>query len=597
MLGAKEESRTHPFLCYNAEKSENPCGLRKKTMKQQRILALSFLVAFALASCGKNTSIAQTDQEYPFYQSTLANKKTITLSFFNGVKDVPYLSITRLKTLLEAAMLEEGESAYALSETSSGNSITLTRENKASCTFDFSAGTIAFSDYDLFSALPSASSGLDIDSSSDLNADGQNEYLQRQSAKLYYRPGAEMVLTPKDYGIALYQQGGEGYLPLTLASDFFFAPAQPTLAFNGEAVFLFPGSMSDLSDAYYHVPTGKVSPELAAFSYHELCLALDHLYGLKKQHGITSFDTVFQQNGFRTDFLGTDPVAQDVAYEKLAYAVLGDMHSNFASNSPFAGKEATPARQAGMTTYGSPSYLSKMAAFGEFATAQATAFPQGCPSYEVVGDTAYVTFDSFTPASEDYYAKAPTSEASDTMGICAYAHKQIAANSAIVNVVLDLSANTGGESRAALYTLAWFLGEAAVSIQSAATGAVSTTVYRADLNFDHVYDDKDTLQGKNLFCLISPSSFSSGNLVPSYFKNSGKVTLLGQNSAGGACNIQPLVTGTGTYLTISSARVLSRVINGSYDDIDQGVAPDYSISKLNSFYDRSGLTSMIDSLK
>jgi C-terminal processing protease CtpA/Prc len=290
-------------------------------------------------------------------------------------------------------------------------------------------------------------------------------------------------------------------------------------------------------------------------------------------------------------------VKQDIAYEKLAYAILADFHSNFVANSPFAGKESTPARQAGMTAYGSPAYLAKLAAFGEVGAAQAAAFPTGCPSYQVVGDTAYVTFNSFDSASEDYYKNAPTSEAADTFGICAYAHQQISANSAIKNVVLDLSANTGGDSRAAIYTLAWFLGEPGVSIQSAATGGVATTVYRADLNLDHVFDEKDTLQGKNLFCLISPMSFSSGNLVPSFFKNTGKVTLIGQNSGGGACNVQPLVSGTGTYLTISSQRILSRAFNGSFYDIDQGVAPDIPLTKLASFYDRATLTSTLDSLK
>jgi hypothetical protein len=564
--------------------------------RQQRILSLAFLMAFALSACGSGSQIPQESADYPFYQITLANKTTIKLSFFNGIKDVPYLSIDTLKSVLESSMKDGGESDYVLNKTASGKTITLTRENKARCSFDFSEGTISFSDYDLFSALPSASSGLDLDTSNDLDGAKQNIYLQRQSDKAFYRPGAELVLTPRDYDLAIYYQGGQGYLPLTMASDFFFATFMPVLAFNGTAVFLFANSLGELSDTYYSVPTKAVSAELSAFSYHELCFALDHLYGLKKQHGIGDFDTLFSQNGFKTDFLGTDPAKQDIAYEKLVYSVLSDFHSNFGGNSPFAGNKSTPSGKAGVLAYGSPYYLAKMAAFGEVGAAQAAAFPEGCPIYQVVGDTAYVTFNSFENTGEDYYAKAPTEEATGTFGICAYAHKQIVNNSAVKNVVLDLSANTGGESRSALYTLAWFLGEAMVSLQSAATGGASTTVYRADLNLDHVFDEKDTLQGKNLYCLISPMSFSSGNLVPSFFKNSGKVTLLGQNSGGGACNIQPLVSGTGTYLTISSQHVLSKVFNGSFYDIDQGVAPDFSISKLSSYYDRTALTGMIDSL-
>jgi hypothetical protein len=502
-------------------------GGRITMKRQQKILSLAFLAVFALSACGGRDQLSQESHDYPFYQNALANKTTINLSFFKGIKDVPYISVDTLKSVLESSMKNGGENNYAFNKTSSGKTVTLTWENKARCSFDFSAGTISFSDYDLFSSLPCASNGLDIDTSDDLNAAQQNIYLQRQSAKAFYRPGAELVLTPKDYDIVVYYQGGEGYLPLTMASDFFFATFMPVLAFNGESVFLFVNSLGELSDTYYSVPTQAVSSDLSAFSYHELCFVLDHLYGLKKQHGISNFDTAFSQNGYKTDFLGTDPVKQDIAYEKLAYSVLSDFHSNFRSNSPFAGNKATPSGQAGVLAYGSPFYLAKMAAFGEVSAAQASAFPQGCPAYQVVGDTAYVTFNSFETTNEDYYASAPTAEATDTFGICAYAHQQIVNNSAINNVVLDLSANTSGEIRAALYTFAWFLGEAMVSIQSAATGGASTTVYRADLNFDHVFDEKDTLQGKNLYCLISPMSFSSGNLVPSFFKNSGKVALLG----------------------------------------------------------------------
>lgn len=567
-------------------------------MKQKQwILSFSFLMAFALGACGNGNQVSQVNQDYPFYQNTLTNKTSLSLAFFDGHNDIPYLSLDSLKSLLESSMADAGEADYLLDQTASGKTITWTRENQASCRFDFAEEIITFSDYDLFSAYPCMENGLDIDTSSDLNAAKQNEYLQRQPSKGFYRPGVELVLKPKDYDITLYYQGNQGYLPLTMASDFFLANSANNLAFNGESVFLLSGSLGDLSDLYYQVPTAKVSPELSAFSYHELCLALDHLYGLKKQHGISSFDTLFRQNGFQSDFLGTDPVKQDIAYERLAYAVLADFHTNFVANSPFAGKEATPARQAGMTTYGSPSYLAKLATFGEVGAAQASAFPQGCPSYEIVGDTAYVTFNSFMSATEDYYQHAPTSEAEDTFGICAYAHQQITKNSGIANVVLDLSANTGGESRAALYALSWFLGEGAVSVQSAATGGVATTVYRSDLNLDHVFDEKDTLEDKNLYCLISPMSFSCGNLVPSFFKNSGKVTLLGQNSGGGACSVQSLVSGTGTILTISSQRVLSRVINGSFYDIDQGVAPDDPISQLSNFYNRSWLTHAIDDIK
>ena len=62
---------------------------------------------------------------------------------------------------------------------------------------------------------------------------------------------------------------------------------------------------------------------------------------------------------------------------------------------------------------------------------------------------------------------------------------------------------------------------------------------------------------KNLYCLISPVSFSCGNLVPAGLKSSQKVTLIGRTSGGGSCSVQPMTTAYGTVFQISSAMRMS----------------------------------------
>jgi hypothetical protein len=66
-----------------------------------------------------------------------------------------------------------------------------------------------------------------------------------------------------------------------------------------------------------------------------------------------------------------------------------------------------------------------------------------------------------------------------------------------------------------------------------------TSTYRSDVNLDWVFDEKDTIADKNLFCLTSSASFSNGNYVSCAFKASGMVTLLGRTTAGGACTVLP----------------------------------------------------------
>ncbi len=221
------------------------------------------------------------------------------------------------------------------------------------------------------------------------------------------------------------------------------------------------------------------------------------------------------------------------------------------------------------------------------------------PEYEEVGNTAYITFDTFLrylPRDEDYYAYLEGEELPpDTIALVIRAHEQITReNSPIENVVIDLSNNTGGMTDAAIYLLSWLLGEAPISVQDMNTGAMSTALYQADVNLDHQFDERDTIADKNIFCLISPVSFSCGNMVPAALKASDKVTILGRTSGGGSCAVQHLSTAWGTMFDISGSNRMSFQKNGSFYDIDQGVSPDYTITRPEKYYDREALTDFIN---
>ena len=186
-------------------------------------------------------------------------------------------------------------------------------------------------------------------------------------------------------------------------------------------------------------------------------------------------------------------------------------------------------------------------------------------------------------------------ETPDTVALIIYANRQIKReNSPIENVVIDLSNNPGGAIDAAAFVIAWYLGEADLAYQDQSTGMLSASAYRADVNLDREFDERDTVSDKNLYCLISPNSFSCGNLVPACFKASQKVTLIGRKSGGGSCNVQFASTAWGSFFKMSGQRNLSTLKNGSMYDIDQGIDPDYYLSKLTSFYDREKLAETIN---
>lgn len=75
---------------------------------------------------------------------------------------------------------------------------------------------------------------------------------------------------------------------------------------------------------------------MADFNYAELCLAMDHLYGLKDIHHIDSFDALLYQLGLREMMKSTS--AADAAVFVIS-AVLGD--GSVSSLNPMTGAMAT----------------------------------------------------------------------------------------------------------------------------------------------------------------------------------------------------------------------------------------------------------------
>lgn len=285
----------------------------------------------------------------------------------------------------------------------------------------------------------------------------------------------------------------------------------------------------------------------------------------------------------------------DIALNHLINDYFDDGHSGFLASSYLAGSK----------DYDVPTgtYLSKIYdEMDRYADARKQYYPDGVPGYEEIGNTAYITFDSFQYQDlngDRYYQTEDVNEFpdTDTIGLIMKAHAQITReDSPIEKVVLDMSNNSGGQADAAIFTLAWLLGEASISMENTMTGSMCSAIYRADVNRDRKFDDKDTVKDKKIYCLISPLSFSCGNLLPCALKDSNRVTLLGRTSGGGSCIVQFISSAWGTSFRISGPQRLSFLKNGSYYDIDRGTEPDYQISTPEKYYDRQALTDYINSL-
>ena len=532
----------------------------------------------------------------PLYLGSSDEEDTseIEVAFMDGITDVPYISVETMKDLISKLLTsyyeEKGGKNYGLEIEKDNDTVFLTRETQYPAKINFADNTIHFYDFDAFLRISEDAPLMDVISETGFNDKGEAHLFQKSDTS-FERYGNPVIFSPGEYGIDLVRQGDDYYVPLQLVSDLILSAYRSNVLYNKEAVCVaIVGGVDYFGDKYYisDAPAER-SDDLIAFSYKELCFALDALYGLKKQHNITDFNNLFQMTGLIEPLMSKDPQEEAQALADLLCKFLDDGHSGNIHKSYMMKDD--PKRNWG------PSCLHKYDEMDRYADARKQFYPDGAKPYEEIGNTAYITFDNFVFFQLDYYTEKLEDNLDDTVALIIYACQQITReNSPIENVVVDLSNNGGGDADAAAYLIGAFLGDGSISMSNPMSGALVTENFKVDLNLDRKFDEKDSLSKYHLFCLESPVSFSCGNLVPCVFKNSHRVTLLGQQSAGGACVIHRLTTADGILFQISGLKQLAYTKNGSFYDIDQGAAPDFVIPDPKLLYDRRYLTEYINRL-
>ena len=583
--------------------------MKKQCLTRLLSLTLALLMCFGCAGAVRAEDAGEhrvTQRDYTVYIGTTAEEtlnKPFALCFLDGVDDLPYMEIGLWASLLYYVYTKEmNDPGYDLAIEYDGDTVTLTRENGYTMELDFENDLLVFLDYNAFMKTSGEGTLIDLVSERGMDDRGNAELIMRNNAASFERNGDLFVVDLDDYGIHMVHQGDLYCVPLQTLCDFTLLYSRRSLIFNGEALFLTSdkqlfdysvGDYTEVASIYYSAPTGDRSAALAEYSYSELCLALDCFYGLKEIHDIYSFRQLFWEIGHDEALSGESALDADIALKSVIDYYLDDIHSTFCEFSALAGLNPIQSGK-GMGKRSLDSQIEL------YKAARGRAYPDGWLRYEEVGNTAYITFDEFSSyyyGRQFYEAKEDGQMLDDTIGQIIAAHQQITReDSPIENVVLDLSNNTGGAVDAAVFVLGWFLGDASVSVKDMATGAMANAVYRADVNLDHVYDEKDTVADRKLYCLISPVSFSCGNLVPAALKASQRVTLIGRTSGGGSCVVQPMSTAYGTVFEVSACHRLSFLKNGAFYDIDQGVEPDYYIDNISNLYNREALTAFINGL-
>lgn len=540
----------------------------------------------------------------------LSDAGTLVLGFRSGMEEIPYIPLA--DNILKFLMGPD----YSISEVDADTTeVTIVNSKTNTKTIvDLLHHEFYFDNYDAF--LQDSDVYLDVAA---VNRTG--DYMEITDASNIAGQPFFFDWRNYDIGIVICKNEDEYCLaiPLQTYNDVF----GEYLIYNGKN--LYPTYLVEdnpvVAEEYYGTEQapGTRSKALAEFCYNELCMNLDLNYGLKEIHGISAFpdfDSYFYINGIRDDLKSTNALTFANTLMDLCDFYFGDGHSSYQKNSYYLGKDASPqgAHTSAMLKHFSENYLkyglTRNAKIGSNSTDKIDPVP--CYTVSADGKTAIVRFDEFTlnglnksqilellsdfdDEKMNHYVR-DLEKKYDTVALIHAINEKIQQNSAIENVVLDMSCNTGGACHSAIFILSWLLGECSIDMANPNTGAKWSATYKADVNFDGTYDDKDSVRSKNLFCLTSPVSFSCGNLVPAVLKASDRAAILGVTSGGGASCVHKTCAADGTCFWVSSKNVMSVSKNGSLYNVDSGVEPHYYINKPENFYDTEKISGLVNAI-
>ena len=537
------------------------------------------------------------------------------LYFKEGAEDIPYVNIEELCNYYFTVEYPE---KYKVLITSKNNNYTST------VLIDLTKRKIYFSNYDHYiSQFYSESSKLFFD----LANVQENDFIKIEKSFNSWGAPIEVNFSGfEDFVLCAEIDGKLNYYVSLNTYGNLFTLSQ--YVYNGKEVYSVNKIINKFDNVreFYRFDegTGKKmrSSALTDFTYNELCINLDLNYGLKELHGnkFDCFDSYFEYVGLKSKLLNPDPEIFCKAIWDLCEAYFSDNHSNFKFASYYCGydiaKKFAERVETGDENLLTGESLGKKIEL--YYTARQNAYIENIPGLEFSDDekTAIVRFDHYT-TSGDSDLNAIIKETNLELGkttedICNSikenytaiqkdikteyylycVNKMIKKNPKVENVILDMSNNTGGSCRTAVATLAWMLGEVQTNITNSITGAKCSSVYVCDINADGKFDENDTIKDKKLFCLISPASFSCGNMVPAMLKSSDRVVLLGETSGGGSACVYPTMTADSTTFRISSRYVMSENKNGSNYDIDKGIEPHVRLQP-ETLYDRETICSIV----
>ena len=570
-------------------------------MNKTRLLVLAMIPALLLVGCNKSKPSSSSEPEPPvvdyderevdIYRAKDTPDKKFSLRFYHELPNVPYVSVSEyFKEFFkrEFTIDKQGFTYYYINSSNDYLGFD-TEKNEFICN-----GLQSFSSHPDF---PSSNSKvfLRVDKVTGTSRSIRNVNLN-------------------NYGIKLFDGEGEAYVPISFLSTLAGGMQLYDIAYNGKDLYMIDwgGQFGEAKPTSYYGEsylsvlddTTTTRPkDLAEYTYGELCFAFDNLRGYTEQ-------LVFGDNNLVS--LGLNGLLEQYHPKIKEYLLSLDKNDYYEGlNALFYGlydgghtvellssevSQAAVARQsqtdfvdltsevqnrAKDSTYTKAGFLVKriMSFSGEYSNGRFY-------HYDTTNKIAYVGFDKFEidVKAWDKFYKGEGEIPVDT-DTYAWVRNRLyqAKDDGAENVVLDLTANDGGDSWA-LCGLVGLLNGAKADFDANDTFNKyrMTEKCSIDVNLDGLYNEADVTEANsfdfNIGVLTSSHAFSCGNLFPSILKELG-YKILGEKTGGGSCAISIQSTGDGVPFVQSSYLCLSDK-NGN--NIDGGVPVDYPIDIVRS---------------
>ena len=520
----------------------------------------------------------------------------LVLRFYEEMPHIPYMGVNEYSQYMRQQPLTlREEDGMVILENYIG-------EEMQCCT---GTGVITIEDWNRFFDLP-----FPLENEAKGWKDTSTRFV-RITAVDYQGEPEPVVLDFAKYGIQVFADQDDIYLPVSVLSNIMTDVATNHLLFNGEKLYAQRVSLqgrapegfwdSELFQAQFR---GEKRPDdIVKQCYADLCFNFDYFFG---HPGIAVLDADIAEKGLDQALTGygsegkairegllSDKLTEYVsAMTRLFMLLLNDGHTTFMSGVSLNLEKDYMSNQSFLESLDplfsmlqSPNAMRQLLNMAIPVQRKAA---WGEKTYRESGSTAIIRLDSFMPDEDAWnsYYNGEGDFPQDCLGIVISGLRKASENPDIVNVIFDLSCNSGGSPDVMMAILAVTTGQNQLYGIHKITGQKMIFTFEADTNFDGTYDEKDkeVRYDYNYGVLTTRYAFSCGNLFPIITQEAGMV-LIGEPTSGGSCCIQVGSDAQGFSYLMSSAQW--QLTDSQYNSVEGGCSIDLPVeAKSNELIDK-----------